>query len=567
MSTRRPGLERVGLRRIGSGGEGGGGDGGWASGVWWTPDRYYPAGLSPAIGGDAFLESVALAGFLYAVPVVFSRSGVITDIGGSWGNPTSGAGRGLYALYDSDIATPWQPRTLLHSFQATGGGFNTAYNDGSLAIAVTAGETVWFVLGCNATMEGGGQYNILANQMAPMLGANYDPRISVSNPNDTAQLVGWKYPLAYAYPPPSTFPTMVPATHGIAWGATKIPTFWYRFDGGDSAGMGRGPVGPRGDQGLQGLQGIPGTPGGAQGIPGIQGIPGTPGAPGAPGTPGADGAPGASSLSYVGSIFSMTGPASAAAPIACWDFGKFDPALTLAQNLTAANVSGDATNDVVAVGTPVYDFAVKELMTPPTGNIGGAKPASAHPDGGALYISGSSTNYIETAATCAAARLDHALTVEWLGEVLAYDNSGGILFFYSYGAGGATWLLQYAYESGSARPWFQFGQTPYSVNLLLLKRANTAEGSPAGKGLLFLTLVRTAAGAVRLYVNGRAACAAATGSPALPTPQADAKLRFWFPAGGATQAAAIHGVRIFDVALTSAQIQASYQATMYGVRP
>jgi hypothetical protein len=261
-----------------------------------------------------------------------------------------------------------------------------------------------------------------------------------------------------------------------------------------------------------------------------------------------------------GSIFSMTGPAGASAPIVVYDFTQFDDALTAAQNLTAANQSGVA----ALAGSAVHQ---RQTWTGSTGQAPFAlTPIAASVEGGGL-TSGSGTDYAETSGSPAALRLQAALTVEWLGYVGEVPGAGVDMQFFNYTAGGGetqaensqycvffngtTGSLTYFHESGAG--------VDGTVGFFLTTAADFAV--PLGVPL-HLCLTRSAAGLVNLYINGRMAGPAGTAaSSALPDGGTSANLRIGQGGGQLVTSA----VRIFDVALTPAQARASYHRTMYGV--
>jgi hypothetical protein len=265
-----------------------------------------------------------------------------------------------------------------------------------------------------------------------------------------------------------------------------------------------------------------------------------------------------------GSIFSMTGPAGASAPIVVYDFTQFDDALTAAQNLTAANQSGVAALDLTAAGSAVHQ---RQTWTGSTGQAPFAlTPIAASVEGGGL-TSGSGTDYAETSGSPAALRLQAALTVEWLGYVGEVPGAGVDMQFFNYTAGGGetqaensqycvffngtTGSLTYFHESGAG--------VDGTVGFFLTTAADFAV--PLGVPL-HLCLTRSAAGLVNLYINGRMAGPAGTAaSSALPDGGTSANLRIGQGGGQLVTSA----VRIFDVALTPAQARASYHRTMYGV--
>jgi hypothetical protein len=543
---------RGGMRRAGASDGGEGGDGGWAAERWWDRTRYYLAGQIQEPGGIAS-DASAHSGFLYAVPVTFNRAGTITDIGGYWGNATGGAtNKATFALYASERADPWQPTVLLYAFQCNGNGVPAGPNGnyhGTPGLEVEAGETIWFVTNCDVGMDAGGNFALYSGRGVPVLGSAYDPTTGVREDPFEQVYIGWKVPLSpYQYPPPNPFPTCVHATHAVA-SNVELPSFWYRFDGGESTGMGRGPVGARGPIGADGPIGPSGGP------------PGPAGAAGATGAPGAAGAAGTSGLPYAGSIFSMTGPGGAAAPVGLWDFTKFDPALTLAQNLAAANLSGNASNDLVAVGAPVYDFSAKSTML---GSAYFRQPSAQNPNGGALRVTGGTR--AQTNTTSAALQITGALTVEILAAG-GDGDSAGFYYLQMFNPGGRSTdadnrLFSLYYDATTAFGYYFHGTAGAAGAVTTLI---SAPGNPVGAGPQHLTLVRKATGEACLYVNGRAVSAFAvpTGA-AVPVGGANAKLLIGNISGGG--GTITHAVRIFAAELSPAQVEESYQRTWFGAR-
>lgn len=274
-----------------------------------------------------------------------------------------------------------------------------------------------------------------------------------------------------------------------------------------------------------------------------------------------------------GSIFSMTGPGGAADPVVAYDFTKFDPALTTAQNLTAANMSGNANLDLVAVSGAKIDFLTL------SGDAGQSPyawtPFACRSDGGALKTGffGGVDAYVETSATPSEIRSQAAMTAEWLGYVTENPTANAALFISMLGATEAeadniqyqlfhdagTQVWGYAHENGAGAdnagaffltPAADFTQTISNPIHLALTRASGGLG--VGRS-------------VRMYINGRLAQIASgiTGVSALPTGGTSAKLRISSSTGSGRFETL--GVRLFDAELTADQVRESYRRTAFGV--
>jgi hypothetical protein len=271
-------------------------------------------------------------------------------------------------------------------------------------------------------------------------------------------------------------------------------------------------------------------------------------------------APAGGSASRDGSIFSMTGPGGATAPIVAYDFTEHDTSLTLSQKILAANKSGDSDYDLEPVGTPVYTDTGTQIAS-----VRSAMPFATHVDGAALFGM-SSTDYARSIIHPPGLLLQGAMTMEWLG-FMAGGAGGGTVAFIDFSAAGGTSAdncqYQLFWSFGGLKPWGYFHQdgvaTPNQVDLVNTSDADMVITSPI---LVAITRAATT-GALQLYVNGRKVGASATAAAAFPTGGSSAKLNIGQPFGLGD--VATMGVRIFDVALTPAQIQASYRRTFFGV--
>ncbi len=273
----------------------------------------------------------------------------------------------------------------------------------------------------------------------------------------------------------------------------------------------------------------------------------------------------------------MVGPGGTS-PVVAYDFSKFDPALSTAQNLVAANMSGDSALDLVAVGAAKIDYLT---LSGDTGQSPyGWTPFSCRSDGGALKsgFHGGGDSYATTAGAPAAIRFQAAMTAEWLGYVTENVGAVGGPHLVACLAAGETEAAniqyalvpqviagnihwRYAHEDGAGSddvchffitPDADFAQTIFNPVQLVITRASGGLG------------VGTS---VRFYINGRLAqiASAITGVSPLPTGGTSANLRISSANDSTTAKFETLGVRLFDVELTAAQVQESYRRTFFGV--
>lgn len=278
---------------------------------------------------------------------------------------------------------------------------------------------------------------------------------------------------------------------------------------------------------------------------------------------------GAGGASIDGSVLSMVGPGGASNPVVAYDFTKFNPALTNAQNITAANLSGNSAFDLAAgsAGT-VHGFLAKS--GDPQGTPYGWTPLACRSDGGAVFT-GSGTDFVETAASPSALQFLGAMTAEWLGYITVIpggasdvrlfqfqDNSGSEveaendLYRLVWINADTTWKYQHENGAGTdcTAGFFNFARLQFTE-----WRTNPQH----------VVLTRSAAGDVNMYINGRKVASQATPAPnALPTGGTASNLRIGVGSDAAVRMANL-GFRLFGVELTAAQVRASYQRTFFGV--
>jgi hypothetical protein len=271
-----------------------------------------------------------------------------------------------------------------------------------------------------------------------------------------------------------------------------------------------------------------------------------------------------SRLSADGSIFSMVGPLGAVAPVVAYDFTRYDPALTSAQNITAANLSGTAALDLTIVGSAQAGFLT--LSGSAQSSPYAWTPVGASAEGGALF-SGSGTDYAATTGSPAALQILGALTVEWLGYVTVIPGGTGDCYFFHFAGSGETEATNQLYgliwvNTGTA--WKANHETGAGVDSAasLLTSARTMFNDVRANPL-HITLTRSAAGSAKLYFNGRLAAAAVTATPsALPTGGTSGNLSIGSGSDAAVRLATL-GLRVFGAELTAAQVQESYRRTLF----
>lgn len=260
-----------------------------------------------------------------------------------------------------------------------------------------------------------------------------------------------------------------------------------------------------------------------------------------------------------GSIFSMVGPGGAANPIVAYDFTRFDGTLTLAQNLLAANQSGNSSFDLEAVLTPEYKPTAER-----TGSVAAFQPFAVNTGGAALFTV-AANGFAQTISHPAALQLQSAMTMEWLGYLPVGPGAGSVSFIRYGDSGSAVQNVQYQmFWDDPSNNWLYYHESGVSfgstVNLLTTSNADMIQTSP-----FMVTITRAATtGTLTLYVNGRhAVTSTSTAGVLFPTGGGSGKLAIGPSFGGGHSANM--GVRIFDVELTAAQAQASYRRTFFGV--
>ncbi len=268
----------------------------------------------------------------------------------------------------------------------------------------------------------------------------------------------------------------------------------------------------------------------------------------------------AGAISTDGSIFSMVGPGGAAAPIVAYDFTQLDPGLTSAQNLAAANMSGNSAYDLISDdGTDILVYSAlggdQRQMVPH------AMPFAARPDGGGLLTAGNgvTSQFARTNGSPTGLRLAGAFTGEILLSVVTLTAGNQFHAFSYVGGGGNAQYLLFWDNTGTA--WKYLHQHGAAVSDTVTLHSTSA-AVETNQILQHFVLTRAANGLdLKLYRNGRLVGAGASVGNA-PTGGAGAELRI-----GQAVASRLCtlGARFFDVELTAAQVRESWQRTSFGV--
>lgn len=270
-------------------------------------------------------------------------------------------------------------------------------------------------------------------------------------------------------------------------------------------------------------------------------------------------------FSTEGSIFSMVGPGGASAPVVAYDFTRYNAALTVAQNLAAANQSGNVAYDLTAVGGAKIDYLA---LSGDTGQSPFAwTPIAASSEGGAL-VTGRQTDYVVGSGSPAGLQILGPLTVQWLGYITEQPAGAGDMFMWDFSAGGeleaanVLYLLAWRSASGIWEYLHEAGAGVDSTKGLLTNAAAQLADmlyTPA-----FITVTRSSVGSLTLYINGRRCMTSGTPSAStLPTGGTTSNLSLGF--GHGTSKAEILGFRIFNVELTAAQEHEAWSRTFFGV--
>jgi hypothetical protein len=269
--------------------------------------------------------------------------------------------------------------------------------------------------------------------------------------------------------------------------------------------------------------------------------------------------PTAGSASVEGSIFSTTGPGGAAAPLVVYDFTRYDAALTDVQNLTNAVLLGPA---LTIQGAAKIDYLSRSNNTGQTPFA--FTPMACSVDGGALFT-GQQTDYVITSGAPAAVRQLGALTVEYLGYITEPPSGVGDMFLYNCDDAVTNNLYELAWIN-SADVWRYKHQSGAKTDRLrdLFVTPDTQHTDLLYVPALFALTRAATTGVVSLYINGRLVATPDVASGAvLPDGGASSNLSIGF--GQANSKHATLGFRLFDVALTAAQVRLSYQRTFFGV--
>jgi hypothetical protein len=271
-------------------------------------------------------------------------------------------------------------------------------------------------------------------------------------------------------------------------------------------------------------------------------------------------------VSTEGSIFSMVGPGGADDPVVAYDFTRYDSSLSDAANLAAANLSGNSNLDFnTIVGAAKIDYLSRSNNTGQTPFAW--TPFASRVDGGGLFT-GLQTDYVGTNSTPAEIRFTGAMTAEWLGCITEQPSGAGDLFLFDFGGGGVTsagnylFGLKWVSATGTWTYFHDHGARVADTAAFFINPV--AQLADTLFQPMHLALTRSAAGSVRLYINGRRAANAQTPSTtALPTDGSSSNLSIGF--GHPTSKHAILGFRLFGVELTAAQVRESHRRTFFGV--
>jgi hypothetical protein len=227
------GWSKLGWRKIGAVSDSGGGAAFRPYDRFWIPSRWYPAvdygGFSSSASDYNWPNAVAnvVNDAFYATFVTFPRSGTITNIAQQLDTINS---RVWMGVYDTDPATPWQPRNRLYDIEkvaAANYGPCIASATDALTITVTAGRTYWFA---EMFQNASAAIGVLSNGVIRgSLGVNFAGGVGGTIP----QFFALRHPYSYARVP-ATFPTVDPATSSswifTAAGVTRHPAMLYKFN-------------------------------------------------------------------------------------------------------------------------------------------------------------------------------------------------------------------------------------------------------------------------------------------------------------------------------------------------
>lgn len=263
-----------------------------------------------------------------------------------------------------------------------------------------------------------------------------------------------------------------------------------------------------------------------------------------------------------GSIFSMDGPIGASGALVAYDFTQYDPQQTLAQNLAAANLSGNSIYNLVAVSTPAYGYSA---------GLGGAgaavQPYMARALGGGLLTDGAGNAATTALGSNNALRITGALTLEALVSFGALAT--GVVQLCSMTSPGESLDTNTLYSLSLNNGVLTYGaehdggvniDAPFSTTLL---------GSLSG-ATLHLALTRDGSGHVTVYVNGRRGSSLVTptdaggGGVIVPNRGASSTQNLVIGPAGASGALTWLALKITAAQFTDAQVQESYRRTFWG---
>lgn len=271
----------------------------------------------------------------------------------------------------------------------------------------------------------------------------------------------------------------------------------------------------------------------------------------------------------VGSIFSMVGPAGAANAAVVYDFTRYDPAYTLANNLIYSNQSGTAAFNLAAVSSPTYTFSSL------TGGGALTPSFSANVQGGCLSVTGAN-GAITSLGTDNTLRITGAITIEVLTNIASLSTTtGDAITLLNMSAAGETEDTNILYQLSvevTAGPVYNvsyFAEHGVGVNITASNFAVIA--SPVGS-LTHFALTRKSTGEIVGYINGRPCSSLITptdaggGGVIVPTRGANPTQNLTLnPTSNGTKTLSYYAIKITGAEFTPAQIQASYHLTMNGL--
>lgn len=286
----------------------------------------------------------------------------------------------------------------------------------------------------------------------------------------------------------------------------------------------------------------------------------------------------ATNLSSAGSVFSLTGPLGAASAALGWDFSRYNPTLTVAQNLYNCNISGDPLNATpVAAGSPTYGY--RRLLA---GGFG-LGPALASSQGGSLQddvgtnASGSVGNSVWSTPADNLIRITSELTIEALFSISAMTTATGdnwsIVACCGEGETEGANILYQITMTVSAGPVFTIGYVAEHDAGVNITATLAVIQNPLSVGNMLWTLTRDVTGRVRFYIDGQAVSALITptdgggGGVILPTRGASPVQTLQLSRVGTqgTNLKQWQALKITPACFTEAQVNESYRRSLFGV--